>query len=60
MVDATALSLCLQVLFWLTLGLSSLPLIHSLRLHWLGISLAAEFARECRRRRRTVLASAQR
>lgn len=43
-------ALSVKILFWLTLVLTTLPLLEHLRQRWLGISLAAAFARECRRR----------
>ncbi len=41
---------CLQLLFWLALVFNAVPVLEQLRQRWLGASLAARFARECRRR----------
>jgi hypothetical protein len=41
---------CLQLLFWFALLLNTVPVLEQLRQRWLGASLAARFARECRRR----------
>lgn len=43
-------ALSVKVLFWLALVLTTMPLLEHLRQRWLGVSLAAAFARECRRR----------
>ncbi len=45
------LVLCLRVLFWIAVAMSTLPVLEQLRQRWLGASLAGAFANECRRRR---------
>lgn len=46
----TFAALSVKILFWLALVLTTVPLLEHLRQRWLGVSLAAAFARECRRR----------
>jgi hypothetical protein len=51
--------LVLQLLFWIAIVFSSLPLMARVYFYWLGVSLASEFEQECRRRSRIACANSR-
>ena len=42
--------LLLQICFWIEMCLGTVIVLRRLHTHWIGVSLAARFAKECRRR----------
>jgi hypothetical protein len=52
-------ALVLRLLFWIAMVFSSLPLMARMYCYWLGVSLAGEFAQECRRRSRIACANSR-